>query len=86
MKKPWEMTREEWQAEVERAKINFTGTGGDGRFGMGRATNARGMEGRTGIERLRFLRCGLPDEVIEGMQIPAGYDRVVAYGATLKTI
>lgn len=76
-KMPWQMTRTEWNREVEKAKINFSGCGGQGRYGMGRATTAKGMEGRSGIERLRFLRCNIPDRVVEGLQIPAGYDDVL---------
>jgi hypothetical protein len=77
VKQPWEMTREEWLREVNAAKINFTGTGGEGEYGMGRVTKEGNFN--TGVDRLRFLRDNLPDHHdVEGLQYPADHQEVVA--------
>jgi len=74
------MTEEEWNAERDKLRINWTGTGGDGyQTNIGRSV--KGAE-RAFVElraKVDFLTMALPDRVVHGLQYPACWHDVMRH-------
>ena len=75
-KEPWEMTKAEWDLELDDAKINFTGTGGSSAYSMGMGRRTKNFD-TGGLDRRQYLRMKLPDKFSEGLQIPANHYDVI---------
>lgn len=72
VKEPWQMTKDEWNSEFDKTLVNFSGTGGEGK-GMGRGTK----NFNSGQPMQEFLKMGLNDKTIDGMQFPARHPQVI---------
>jgi hypothetical protein len=70
MKQPWQMTRDEWNREVEATQINFSGCGG----------TRSDSQKIAALARRRWLRMDLPDwDAGDGLMVPACYEQVIAH-------
>jgi hypothetical protein len=69
MKKPWEMTEEEWNSAMEGIRANASGTGGDGKYSraIGKAGAGKAFSGF--LNEYTYLTMGLPD-IIPFPEIP----------------
>jgi hypothetical protein len=77
MKKPWEMTEDEWNKAVEATQINFSGCGGT-------KSDAQKIEA---LKHRRWLRMDLPDrDVGDGLMAPACYQNVIEHARVMGLI